>query len=95
MATACAVTITIRPGSLSESENKSLKNACTLTLRHAHVSIVRYVAHIRPDTLCISVLLYEKCAILILHCYIVITSDRYIFSIFFFVAKPLTRAKKF
>ena len=53
-----------------------------------------------PDTVCISVYLYEKYSILMitLHCYIVITPDRYIFSIFFlfFVhAKPPTREKKF
>ena len=54
-------------------------------------------ACIWPDTLCISVHLYEKYAILviILHCYIVITPGRYIFSIFFFFslvhAKPPTK----
>ena len=43
-------------------------------------------ACIWPDTLCISVHLYEKYAILviILHCYIVITPGRYIFLIYFF-----------
>ena len=72
-----------------------LFNPSSRTCSDCHV----HSACILPDTLCISVHLYEKYTILviILDCYVGITPGRYIFSIFFLFlvhAKPPSSAKK-